>query len=150
MVLVAINMGLAKPADRLRAAKVAFRYGASVGIDGIKVQSAFIRDPPGELAEALTRWIKTGRRKGRWVFFERPSVDDIDRSLEASPYLEAVNVLHEKRVLVSVSDAADNLDLELTREEWEHLRSELESILGQPLDYDIEELAREEGNKDAP
>jgi hypothetical protein len=150
MVLVAINMGLAKPADRLRAAKVAFRYGASVGIDGIKVQSAFIRDPPGELAEALRRWIKTGRRQGGWVFFERPSVDDIDRSLEASPYLEAVNVLHEKRVLVSVSDAADNLDLELTREEWEHLRSELESILGQPLDYDIEELAREEGNKDAP
>ena len=112
-ILVAISMARAGPAERLEAAGVAFRYGARVGIDTIKVQPAFIRDPQGGLAEGFKSWISAGKRNSRWVVFERPSADDLAGALAASPYVEAVNLLDRGRVLVSISDAADNLDMEL-------------------------------------
>jgi hypothetical protein len=83
----------------------------------------------------LRRWVVR-----RWVVFERPSSDDIAAALQATPYLEAVNLLNDGRVLVSISDAADNLDLELNSAEWDALRPELESVLGSAFRYDLAEL----------
>src|SRR5712664_2566772 len=140
-ILVAISMARAGPAERLEAAGVAFRYGARVGIDTIKVQPAFIRDPQGGLAEGFKSWISAGKRNSRWVVFERPSADDLAGALAASPYVEAVNLLDRGRVLVSISDAADNLDMELSSAEWQALRPEIESILGGALSYDVAELS---------
>ncbi len=141
---MAISMAHASPAERLQAAGVAFRYAARVGIDTIKVQPGFIRDPPDVLAEGIKSWISTGKRHRRWVVFERPSADDIARALAATPYVEAVNLLDGGRVLVSISDAADNLDLELNNGEWEALSPEIESILGSGLRYDVAELTGSE------
>ena len=137
-------MAHASPAERLQAAGVACRYAARVGIDTVKVQPAFIRDPPDELAEGIKSWISTGKRHRRWVVFDRPSVDDITRALAATPYVEAVNLVDGGRVLVSISDTADNLDLELNSSEWEALRPEIESILGGALRYDVAELTGSE------
>jgi hypothetical protein len=133
-------MARASPAERLQAAGVAFGYAARIGIDTIKVQPAFIRDPPVGLAEDVKSWITTGKHLRRWVVFERPSSDDIAGALQATPYVEAVNLLDDGRVLVSISDAADNLDLELNSAEWEALRPELESMLGSAFRYDVAEL----------
>jgi hypothetical protein len=137
-------MAHASPAERLQAAGVAFRYAARVGIDTIKVQPPFIRDPPDGLAEGIKSWISTGTRRRRWVVFELPSAGDIARALAATPYVEAVNLLDSGRVLVSISDAADNLDLELKSVEWERLKPELATILGGSLSYDTEELTTAE------
>ena len=141
---MSISMAHASPAERLQAAGVAFRYAARVGIDTVKVQSAFIRDPPDELAEGIKSWISTGKRHRRWVVFDRPSADDITRALAATSYVEAVNLVDGGRVLVSISDTADNLDLELNSSEWEALRPEIESILGGALRYDVAELTGSE------
>jgi hypothetical protein len=139
-ILVAISLAHASPTERLQAAGVAFRYAARVGIDTIKVQPAFIRDPPDGLAEGIKSWIGTGKRHRRWVVFERPSADDTAHALAASCYIEAVNLFDGGRVLVSISDTGDNLDLELNSAEWEVLGPEIESILGGVLRYDVAEL----------
>lgn len=140
-IMVSIRMDRTGLAERLKAAEIAFRWAAQAGIDSIKVQPPFIRDPPDPMAQALRKWIKTGKRQRRWVVFERPSVDDLDRALAAAPYVEAVNLFKDGRVSLSVSDAEDNLDLELSGTEWARLRPELESILGGSIRYDTEELA---------
>jgi hypothetical protein len=43
--------------------------------------------------------------------------------------------------VVSISDAADALDLEIPKEEWDTLKPELEKALGGTLEFDIAELA---------
>jgi hypothetical protein len=41
---------------------------------------------------------------------------------------------------VSISDAADALDLEIPKGEWETLKPEFEKAIGGTLDYDVAEL----------
>jgi hypothetical protein len=75
---------------------------------------------------------------------KEPGAEEVARGLAATPYVEAVNLLDDGRVLVSISDAADNLDLELNSADWEALSPEIDSILGGGLRYDVAELTGNE------
>lgn len=141
-ILIAMSLSRASTAQRLRAVEVAFHYAVGCGIDAIKVEPAFMESPPDSLADQLTEWIEAGTRQRRWVVFQLPSQDVIALALAASPYVVSINLLRNGRELVSVSDAADALDLEMPRAEWDRVRPELVGILGESLRYDMAELAR--------
>jgi hypothetical protein len=96
--------------------------------------------PPAHIAQAVNAWKETGRSEGRWLVLERPSNDEIDLVLSAAAYLVSVSLIARRHEMVTVADAADVLDLEIPRTEWDMLRSELEKALGGPLDYEVAEL----------
>jgi hypothetical protein len=140
--LISINMSRASRPQRLKAAEATIGFAARAGIDTLRVQPAWIQTPPAELAEAVQKWLKTGKRYHRlWITFDHPSNESIALALSASPYLEAVNLFCGTRFLASLSDAADALTLEIGRAEWDRLRPQIESALGGSFTYDVEELA---------
>jgi hypothetical protein len=140
-IVVAIRLHRASQQQRLGAAEAAFRCAIRTGIDELRLQPAFIDTPPANIAEAVSGWIKRGRRHRGWLILERPSGEDINIALSASPFLESVSLVTRRRAIVSLADAADTLTLEIPRAEWNALRGKLEEAVGGPLDYEVAELA---------
>lgn len=100
-----------------------------------------MESPPANLAEAVNKWIRTARKKGRWRIFERPSSDDINLALSAAPFVVSVNLVTGRRAIVTIADAADALSLQILETDWDALLTELEEALGGRVDYDVAELA---------
>jgi hypothetical protein len=139
-IVVAMRLNRASRAQNLGVVEAAFRYAARTGIDEVRMEPAFMEPPPAHIAQAVNAWKETGRSEGRRLVLERPSNDEIDLVLSAAAYLVSVSLIARRHEMVTVADAADVLDLEIPRTEWDMLRSELEKALGGPLDYEVAEL----------
>ena len=139
--LVAIDISKLPTEARLGVAERAFAYAARAGVHRIRLQPPWMRIPPAALAKSVEAWLKAGKPKGGWVTFDQPSTDAVALALAATPYLKTVALIGDARELVSLSDGADTLDLEITQADWDRLRPEIERALEQPLRYDVEQLA---------
>jgi hypothetical protein len=138
--LAAIRLNRADRLQRMRVAESAFRYARLMGVDEVRTQPIFMEKPPPAISEAVDKVVATSRRKGRFSVLENPSEDVLEAFLSASPYIESVNLLRGGRVMAGLSDAADNLSVQMTAGDWNSFRRELEEILGPSLEYDLEEL----------
>ncbi len=141
--LVSISLQGLEPADRLKAAEIAFRHASRTGIDSINVQAGWMETPPKDVAAAVTKWLKTGKRGSRWnawrsTSFEHPSPEDVALALSASPYIVAVNLMLRGQQVVGACDA-DDVSLQIDRADWDGLRPDFEDLLGS-LRIEVEEL----------
>lgn len=141
--LISLTMSGTDAEQRYKTCKAAFAEASSDHIDEIRLQPAFMEQPPANVQAAIGSIVRKERRRWGRIRIPSPSQSTIDAGLEACPYVQSVVFLQQRRMVMGSADAADTIDFTTTSERWPALRLELIDLLGSGLRAHVDELRDE-------